>query len=74
VGRFRLGGEVHQWVYDRYSLAKVLREVGFIEPLVQTATTSGIRGWGGYSLDTLPGGEVIKPDLFFMEARKPVAS
>lgn len=24
IGRFRLGGEVHQWMYDRYSLSQLL--------------------------------------------------
>ncbi len=72
VGRFRLGGEVHQWVYDRYSLGRVLREAGFVDPQVNTATSSGISGWAGYSLDALPGGEAIKPDLFYMEATRPV--
>lgn len=71
IGRFRLSGEVHQWMYDRYSLARVLRAAGFVEPRVFTATTSRIGDWTRYSLDALPGGEPVKPDLFYMEALKP---
>jgi len=72
IGRFRLAGEVHQWMYDRYSLAKLILAVGFRNPVEQTATTSQIPGWSDFHLDTLPSGVVIKPDSFFMEAIKPV--
>ena len=71
IGRFRLSGEVHQWLYDRYSLARLLVAVGFRDPLHLTASTSQIPNWTSYNLDTLPDGTVIKPDLFYMEATKP---
>jgi predicted SAM-dependent methyltransferase len=71
LGRFKLSGEVHQWMYDRYSLGRILRDAGFVEPHVFTATTSRIDGWTRYALDTLPDGTVVKPDLFYMEAVKP---
>jgi predicted SAM-dependent methyltransferase len=73
IGRFRLAGEVHQWMYDRYSLARLLRLAGFRDPQVQDADTSQIANWKSFHLDTLPDGQVIKPDLFFMEAIKPEA-
>jgi len=72
IGRFRLAGEVHHWMYDRYSLAKLMRAAGFREPIEQTATRSQIPGWSDFHLDTLPSGAVIKRDSFFMEAIKPV--
>jgi SAM-dependent methyltransferase len=71
IGRFRLAGEVHHWMYDRYSLARLLRSVGFHYPQVQDANTSQIPDWAHFHLDTLPDGTPIKPDLFFMEAIKP---
>lgn len=71
VGRFRLSGEVHQWMYDRFSLERLLRETGFREMQVRDAATSRIPDWERFALDTLPDGQVIKPDLFFMEAVKP---
>ena len=71
IGRFRLSGEVHQWMYDRVSLARLLREAGLIEPRQHAAAGSRIAGWTGYHLDTLPGGGAVKPDLFYMEASKP---
>mgnify|MGYP000850611868 CR=1 FL=1 len=71
IGRFRLGGEAHQWMYDRYSLARLLMQAGFQDPQVQSAHISQIPNWTSFQLDTLPDGQIIKPDLFFMEARKP---
>ena len=70
IGRFRLAGEVHQWMYDRYSLARLLVAAGFRNPVVQSAASSQIPNWASFHLDTLPDGRVIKPDLFFMEATK----
>lgn len=71
IGRFRLAGEVHQWMYDRYSLALLLIAAGFRDPQLQDASTSRIPNWTSFHLDTLSDGQVIKPDLFFMEAIKP---
>jgi len=71
IGRFRLTGEAHHWMYDRYSLARLLRLAGFIDPQLRDAHTSGIPDWDSFHLDTLPDGRVIKPDLFFMEVIKP---
>lgn len=71
IGRFRMCGEAHQWMYDRYSLARLLKQAGFRDPQVQDAKTSRIPDWTDFNLDTLPDGAVIKPDLFFMEAIKP---
>jgi predicted SAM-dependent methyltransferase len=73
IGRFRLAGEVHQWMYDRYSLACLLLATGFCDPIKQSATISRIPNWTSFHLDTLADGSVIKPDLLFMEAIKPEA-
>ena len=70
IGRFRLEGEVHQWMYDRFSLARLLLDAGFRNPIPRSATESHIPNWPAYNLDTLPDGTVIKPDSLFMEAEK----
>jgi len=70
IGRFRLAGEVHQWMYDRYSLSRFLTRAGFSDIQVQNAFTSRIPAWTSYNLDSTANGQVIKPDLFFMEAVK----
>lgn len=70
VGRFRKSGEVHQWMYDRYSLAKLLVETGFVEPEVMGPAESTIPNWTTYNLDTDTEGLVCKPDSLYMEAVK----
>jgi len=71
IGMFRLAGEVHHWMYDRYSLKELLLTSGFRDPIQQTASTSRIQNWSSFDLDTLPDGTVYKPDSLFMEATKP---
>lgn len=68
-GLFRQSGELHRWMYDRYSLARALRRAGFADPARQTAFESRIPGFARYQLDVDAGGEVRKPDSLFMEAR-----
>lgn len=70
LGRFRLGGEVHLWMYDRYSLAALLRQLGFQDPRLQTADQSLLPNWSSYHLDTNPDGSPYKPDSLYMEAVK----
>ena len=71
IGRFRLGGEVHQWMYDRFSLARLMTACGFVLPQLMTPRTSQIPGWPGYHLEVGPDGAVHKPDSFIMECLKP---
>lgn len=70
IGHFRLSGESHQWMYDRYSLSRLLNSTGFCDVLLCKAGTSKITDWSRFHLDILPNGQVIKPDLFFIEAVK----
>ncbi len=74
VGRFRLGGEAHQWMYDAFSLKRTLEKAGFEGITLHDAWSSDIPDWSTFHLDVTPEGRVIKPDLFFAEARKPVAA
>jgi predicted SAM-dependent methyltransferase len=71
VGRFRLGGEVHQWMYDSYSLGRLLEDCGFVQVRTCAAHESAIANFAGYNLDTEPDGSVYKPDSFFLEAKAP---
>jgi hypothetical protein len=70
IGRFRLSGEVHQWLYDQLSLKRVLLQAGFSEPTLRSAGESVIAGWSEFFLEMTSTGHVIKPDSMFMEARK----
>jgi predicted SAM-dependent methyltransferase len=70
LGRFSQSGEVHQWMYDRYSLVRLFRAAGFASAKVCNAHMSSIANWDSYALDKLADGTVIKPDLFFVEGVK----
>lgn len=67
---FRNSGEIHQWMYDRVSLRKLLQEAGFTDFQVCNSVTSKIDGFAGFELDAA-GKETRKPDSIFVEARKP---
>ncbi|OAQ38608.1 hypothetical protein A5893_14440 [Pedobacter psychrophilus] len=69
LGEFRLGGEIHQWMYDKYSLSKLLRDIGFKNIEVKTAFDSKISNWNKYQLDSKDN-IIFKPDSLFIEAIK----
>lgn len=71
IGRFRLSGEIHQWMYDRCSLTQLLTQFHFTNITPQTATTSAIPDWPSFNLDTEPDGSTYKADSLFIEATKP---
>ena len=73
LGQFRLQGEMHQWMYDRYSLKRLLEAAGFQNPTQRTALESAVPNWPDYHLDTEPDGSVYKPDSLYMEAARPVS-
>lgn len=70
VARFRSSGEIHQWMYDRYSLKVLFEKAGFTDVKRVGATESRIPDWTSYNLDTDPNGAVYKPDSLYMEATK----
>jgi SAM-dependent methyltransferase len=69
-GLFRRGGEVHQWMYDRFSMKRALEQAGFTGARARAADESAIPGFARYGLETA-GGLARKPDSLYMEARKP---
>ena len=71
VGRFRLSGEVHHWMYDRASLQSVLEEAGFRQVVRRSAADSTWDGWSSQNLDTQPDGTLYKPDSLYMEGVGP---
>lgn len=70
VGLFRGRGEVHQWMYDRYSLKRLLDNAGFVSVNICAANESHISEYDKYSLDVI-NGTVRKPDSIYIEALKP---
>jgi predicted SAM-dependent methyltransferase len=70
LGRFRMGGEIHQWMYDEYSLQRLLRQAGFVHVERKTALESGIVGFSRFGFDVFRG----KPrgnNSLILEATKP---
>lgn len=70
IGRFRLEGEIHQWLYDSYSIGKLLDFAGFKKIITRDAFTSYIDNWSNYYLDSEPDGSIYKPDSSYIEAIK----
>ena len=70
IGRFRQSGEIHQWMYDRYSLASLLKKSGLENIIQRSASESYIPKWTSFNLDTESDGSVYKPDSLFMEGIK----
>jgi predicted SAM-dependent methyltransferase len=68
IARFRNSGEVHQWMYDDYSLKCLLEDKGFSSVVRRTAVESYIKGWISFNLDTEPDGTIYKPDSLYIEA------
>lgn len=71
VGKFRLSGEVHQWVYDEFSLSRLLRDIGFHDIRRCSADESEIEYFNLFLLDIEADGSIRKPESLFLEARKP---
>lgn len=69
-GLFRNSGEIHRWMYDRFSLRRLLERAGFVDIRVCRADESRILDFNSYNLDIVDG-KVRKPDSLFMEAIKP---
>ena len=69
ISQFRKQGEIHQWMYDRYSLKNLLKEAGFNGAEVKSAFTSNIPNWNTFKLDG-ENSTIRKPDSLFMEAIK----
>jgi predicted SAM-dependent methyltransferase len=69
IGSFRLGGEIHMWMYDRYSLSKLLKECGFENISIKTPFESEIPDWSKYELD-VKDGLAFDPTSLFIEAKK----
>jgi len=69
IGKFRLGGEIHQWMYDRYALSNLLIKKGGDKISIRGAFDSYISNWEHYGIDG-KNGKVRKPDSLFIEAIK----
>lgn len=63
-------GELHRWMYDIFTLSRILQKTGFVDLQAQTATSSRLPGFTAFCLDTDEDGSVRKPESLYMEAEK----
>jgi len=64
-------GEKHQWMYDRFSLAKKFSDLGFTSIELKSFNESNIDNFNSYLLDIKEDGTPYKGDSsLYMEARK----
>lgn len=70
VGHFRLTGEPHLWMYDRYSLPALLSAAGLASVEVRTRSSSRIGGWNEYHLDVDADGSEHAPDSLYAEGTR----
>ena len=69
IGKFRNSGEIHQWMYDEYSLSFELNKLGFKKIKKFTYNSSYDKNWNNFKLDSF-NETVRKPDSLFIEAIK----
>ena len=72
-GLFRSEGEIHRWMYDRFSLRELVESAGFENFSVCEAFESQIPDYAEYELDVV-GDLIRKPDSIFIECQKPLAA
>lgn len=69
IGKFRLGGEIHQWMYDRIGLTILLKNTNFKNIEVKDGFNSYLKNWAVYELDGKDG-KLRKADSLFIEGIK----
>lgn len=69
-GLFRQTGEIHHWMYDRFSIKRLLLKTGYNDITFHEATTSNITYWKAYTLDSDFESIPHKPDSLYVEAIK----
>lgn len=69
-GLFRNSGEIHRWMYDSFSLSRLIGQAGFIDINTCSADRSRISDFNTYQLDIV-GNHIRKPDSLFIEGMKP---
>jgi SAM-dependent methyltransferase len=71
IGDLARSGTRHRWMYDRFSLGRLLEKTGYAEVRPFAATTSQIGGWNSFGLDLEPDGTPYKPGSLYLEAKRP---
>ncbi len=70
VGRYRLSRHKHLWMYDRFSLIRLLTNNNFVDVRITDPCTSYIPGWKNFELDVDEHGKEYKCGSIYVEGRK----
>jgi ubiquinone/menaquinone biosynthesis C-methylase UbiE len=70
LGDARKRGEIHQWMYDRFSLKAMLLQLGYLEIHIKKYNESLIPNWNSYGLDLDENGNEYKPGSLYVEGVK----
>ncbi len=70
LGRFMLSGETHKWMYDEYSLCRLLETEGFKNIRKLKCNESAIENWDKYGLEVTDRGNEYKPHSLYVEAKR----
>lgn len=70
AGLFRSSGEIHRWMYDRFSLGRLMTTAGFVKHMIVSPFESNIPDFARYNLDVM-NSVARKPNSLVMEAIKP---
>lgn len=68
--KFRKSGEIHKWMYDRYSLKELLIDSGFVDVIKLDPFSSQINNWKTFQYLDVENNKIRKPDSLIMEAKK----
>lgn len=63
-------GELHRWMYDRHSLARLLESLGYRDIRAESPTGSRIKDFASYHLDADPDGTIHKIESIYIEGVK----
>lgn len=63
-------GELHRWMYDKYTLGSLLNNAGFRDVCECGYNSSTIEGWSQFNLDTNDDGTAYKPFSLYFEGVK----
>ena len=67
---FRNQGEIHCWMYDRFSLGRLMKKAGIVDIRVCAMDESRIPNFNSFGLD-MKDSRARKPDSIFIEGVKP---
>jgi SAM-dependent methyltransferase len=71
VGDTARNGSLHRWMYDRFSIERLLKNAGFVDCATFDHRSSRIAGWDSFGLDVEPDGSPYKPGSIYVEAMRP---